>query len=82
MVKSQCISCGEPAHNFKKDEFLNCIPPANIVEFGTIKIKPSYRKKLFQKHPNYTVEEIVGTYLGHNPYYPKYEGRWKIKETD
>ena len=46
------------------------IPPLNVCRFGHVTMDREYREALYQRHPHYTAEEIVGTFLGHNPHYP------------
>lgn len=66
----KCPTCGEKAHDFTKEEALDCVPPKGVLIFGDYEIDKRYRKKLYEKHPFYTTEEVVGSYLGHNPYFP------------
>ena len=46
------------------------IPLPEVLTFGQYTIDVTYRAALYVEHPLYTIEEIVGSYLGHNPYYP------------
>jgi len=57
--------------NMDMDE--HTIPSPEVLTFGTYTLDVKYREALFDEYPFYTVEEIVGTYLGHNPYYPSQE---------
>lgn len=66
----KCPTCGKNAHNFTDEEVLNCVPPKNVLRFGDFEINRAYRDELFLKHPNYTAEEIMGSFLGHNPIFP------------
>lgn len=68
-------SCGKKAHDFKKEEALDCAPPLEILEFGGYSIDKSYRKALHKEYPFYTTEEVVGSFLGHNPYFPS-QSEW------
>lgn len=73
---TKCPTCGRKAHNFEKEEGMDCVPPIEVLKFGTFELNRKYRDALFKKHPNYTTEEIVGTYLGHNSSFPS-EKNWK-----
>ncbi len=66
---TNCPTCGERAHNFANEEALNCIPPITTLTFGENQLDKNYRQALFQSFPSYTSEEIVGSYLGRNPYF-------------
>ncbi len=68
--QEKCQTCGKKAHNFANEEALNCIPPKGVLKFGTYEIDNEYRSALYNKFPFYTAEEVVGSYLGHNPYFP------------
>ena len=52
------------------------IPPQDqtifTLEGQTYSIELQYKKDLYKAHPHYTIEEIVGTYLGYNDLYPAY----------
>ena len=52
------------------EEYFNQVPPPEKCNFGDYQIDPEYRKELYEQFPFYTGEEIVGSYLGHNPYFP------------
>lgn len=67
--KSKCPTCGKQAHDFAKEEAFDCVPPRDILLFGEYLIDKTYRDALFNEFPIYTTEEIVGSYLGHNPYF-------------
>ena len=47
------------------------IAPLDVVRFGDVEMDREYREALYREHPYYTAEEVVGTYLGHNPMYPR-----------
>ncbi len=82
MAKSsqlKCPSCGKNAHDFRTEEALNCVPPKDVLRFGDYEIDRSYRNALFSKFPNYTAEEIVGSFLGHNSIFPSQE-EWLSEE--
>ena len=66
----KCPTCGKKAHNFETEEALDCVPPRDVLNFGKHRIDKDYRESLFQAHPYYTSEEIVGTFLGHNLNFP------------
>lgn len=70
MSMKKCPTCGENAHDFEKGEFLNCVPPKEVLRFGSYQINSHYREALFKEYPIYTAEEVVGSYLGHNPNFP------------
>lgn len=69
MNLKKCQTCGKKAHDFENEEIMDCIPPKNILKFGEYIIDKDYRNALYELYPVYTVEEIVGSYLGHNPYF-------------
>lgn len=75
MNKKKCPTCGKDAHDFLKEEAFNCVPPKEVLRFGDYEIDKKYRKELYNKFPLYNTEEIVGTYLGHNPHYPS-QDKW------
>jgi len=54
-------------------DYEDSIPPLNMYKFGKYEIDTDYRQELYEEYPFYTGEEIVGTYLGHNPYFPSQE---------
>jgi hypothetical protein len=68
--KGACPTCGKKAHDFQKEEVLDCVPPGDILKFGHYEIDKEYREALFNEYPFYTVEEVLGSYLGHNPHFP------------
>lgn len=49
------------------------IPLPETLTFGQHTIDARYRAALYAEYPFYTIEEIVGSYLGNNPYYPSQE---------
>ena len=61
------------------EEYIDCVPPPEMCIFGPYKIDPEYRKQLYIEFPFYTGEEVVGSYLGHNPYFPSQEEWLKSK---
>lgn len=48
---------------------MHCVPPKDILKFVDYTIYKSYRNTLYKLYPFYTAEEIVGSYLGYNPYF-------------
>lgn len=75
-----CKSCGKKMHNFQKEKALLCVPPKNVLTFGDYHINKDYRDDLFQAHPNYTVEEILRTFLGMNGNFKGYDEWLKERE--
>ncbi len=73
---SRCPTCGEKAHDFAREEALDCVPPRNVLQFGNYLIDRDYREALYEEFPFYTTEEVVGSYLGHNPNFPS-QIEWK-----
>jgi len=67
--KDKCPTCGKKAHDFEKEEALSCVPPKNVLKFGSYRIDEKYRDALYKAYPFYTTEEVVGSYLGHNPHF-------------
>ncbi|MCY1660113.1 hypothetical protein [Chryseobacterium sp. SL1] len=68
MIKQdKCSTCGKKAHDFEKEEAMDCVPPEDVLKFGKYEIDKEYRKALYRLYPFYTAEEVVGSYLGHNP---------------
>ena len=78
-MSKRCPTCGEPAHNFSKEEILDCIPPKSVMKFGEYRIRKTYRNALYLAHPNYTTREVVGSFLGHNPIFPSQED-WLLEK--
>ena len=79
--KDKCNTCGEKAHDLRIEEALNCVPSSDVLQFGDYKIGKSYRKALYEKFPLYTAEEIVGSFLGYNPYFPS-QDEWLVSDDD
>lgn len=77
--KLKCPTCGKNAHNFSEEEALKCIPPKTALKFGEYEINASYRNALYSKFPFYNTEEVVGSFLGHNPYFPS-QKEWLSEE--
>lgn len=79
MNVSFCDRC-EEEHNWEKDEYLECVPPRKQLVFGPYHLDPEYKEALFQDHPHYCTEEVMGSYFGHNPYFPS-QDEW-LEEKD
>ena len=75
MKRNECPTCRKIAHDFAKEEALNCVPPPSVLQFGSYTIDSQYRAELYKTHPYFTTEEIVGSFLGHNPHWPSQE-KW------
>jgi len=73
---SQCLSCRKPAHNFATEEAFSCVPPPSVLQFGSHIIDVEYRAALYAEYPFYTAEEVVGSFLGHNPHFPSQPEFW------
>jgi hypothetical protein len=69
-MANKCPTCGKKAHDFEKEEAMNCVPPKEVLKFGEHQIDKKYRNALYKEFPMYTSEEVVGSYLGHNPNFP------------
>ena len=61
--------CGSETECEEDEETM--VPPLDVVRLGDVVMDREYREALYREHPHYTAEEIVGTYLGHNPMYPR-----------
>tara|TARA_B100001059_G_C17367488_1_gene348122 strand:- start:81 stop:320 length:240 start_codon:yes stop_codon:yes gene_type:complete len=46
------------------------VPPPDQLQFDSFVLAEEYKRELYEEFPYYTAEEIVGTFLGHNPYFP------------
>ena len=55
------------------DLALDEVPPSNVLRLDNHIINRRYRAALYERHPWYTVEEIVGSHLGYNPHFPSEE---------
>lgn len=73
MNNEKCQCCGKKAHDFNVEEAFECIPPKEVLVFGNHVIDEEYRNALYEEFPMYNTEEVVGSYLGHNPYFPDQE---------
>lgn len=54
---------------------MQCVPPLHVLNFGEYKLDPKYRQAVYEYSKNYNTEEVVGSFLGHNPYFPSQE-KW------
>lgn len=69
-----CDRC-EAHHDWMADEHMNCIPPVKVRQFDRHVLSKAYRAALYGKCFFYTTEEVVGSYLGHNPHFPS-QAEW------
>jgi ribosomal protein L37E len=77
----KCLTCGKKAHNFEKEEAFDCVPPKETLKFGQYEIDKNYRDALYSEFPFYNSEEVVGSFLGHNPNFPS-QDEWHNKENE
>lgn len=82
MAKEKCATCGKNAHNFEKEEHMACVAPRDVLKFGQYKIEKEYRDALYEEYPFYNTEEVVGSYLGHNPHFPSEDDWFSAKEEE
>lgn len=65
-------------------EYINQVPDKEetcfTIDGDSYKINLGYKLFVFNHNSNYTIEEIVGSYLGHNPYLPSFED-WKAQNS-
>lgn len=82
--QKKCQTCGKKEHDYEHEleKFWDCVPPKDILKFGEYEINKEYRDELYEKYPFYTTEEVVGSYLGHNPYFPSQEDYWSLKDSE
>lgn len=76
---NKCQTCGKKAHNFEKEEIMDCVPPKDILRFGEHLINKDYRNALYEEFHFYTTEEVVGSFLGYNPNFPS-QSSWLEKQ--
>jgi len=67
-----CDACNKK-HDWRKEEYMECKPPLSVLCFGEYKIDPAYRLALYNHGSYYNTEEVVGSFLGHNPHFPSQE---------
>ncbi len=82
MTDHICPSCGKKAHDFTKEEPMECVPPYDVLVFGEHVFNQEYRKALFNQFPTYTTEEVVGSYLGYNPHFPSQRAWLEAQENN
>ncbi len=75
-------SCSGETKDFENEESLTCVPPKDIIVFGKYHIERDYRDDLYSEFPHYTVEEIVGSYIGENTLFPSYDAWLRKKNGD
>ena len=57
-------------------EYMDCMPPGHIIQFVIYCMDRGYRAEVHRRFGHfYTTEEVMGTYLGHNPRFPS-ESEW------
>jgi len=69
-----CTQCDEE-HDWQEDEYMECVPPLHVLCFGEYTLDPNYRQAVYQHCKKYNTEEVVGSFLGHNPHFPSQE-KW------
>ena len=69
-----CTRCNKE-HNWQEDEYMECVPPIHVLCFGEYTLDPKYREAVYQHCKQYNTEEVVGSFLGHNPHFPSQE-KW------
>ena len=79
---AKCPTCGKKAHDFEKEEALDCVPPREILKFGNYLIDKEYREALYEQFPFYSTEEVVGSYLGYNRYFPSQRDWFEEREQE
>mmetsp|Transcript_14744 Transcript_14744/g.37217 ORF Transcript_14744/g.37217 Transcript_14744/m.37217 type:complete len:154 (-) Transcript_14744:132-593(-) len=47
--------------------------PRERLQYGPHALNPAYREALWIEHPHYCVEEVLGSYLGHNEHFDSQE---------
>ena len=75
-----CDLCNK-RHDWRKQEYMECKPPLSVLCFGKYKIDPAYRLALYKHGSDYNTEEVVGSFLGHNPYFPS-EETWMQQQNE
>eukprot|EP01084_Bolivina_argentea_P138850 244361_1 len=70
-----CKTCNQKEHDYSKEEHLACVLPKDVLQFGPHQINKKYREALFSEYSFYNSEEIIGSFLGHNPYFPS-QSEW------
>jgi hypothetical protein len=62
--------CDECHGRWGDEEHLQCHAPRDCLIYGPYVLDAGYRKMLWEKHSFYTIEEVIGSYLGKNPLEP------------
>ena len=75
-----CDFCNK-RHDWRKKEYMECKPPLSVLCFGKYRIDPVYRLALYEHASFYNTEEVVGSFLGHNPYFPSQE-EWMEQQNE
>ena len=74
--------CGRKLpHDWENEEYMNCVPPEKQLKFGGYELDVDYKAALYAEYPFYTTEEVMGSYFGHNPYFPSQE-EWLEKQEE
>jgi len=74
-----CHRCNRK-HDWSQDEYMDCVPPLHVLQFGDYMISRAYREALFNEYPHYNTEEVVGSYLGYG-IFPS-QGQWEMGDKD
>jgi len=69
-----CAQC-DKEHDWQEDEHMKCMPPIHVLSFGEYTLDSKYRQAVYQHCKQYNTEEVVGSFLGHNPYFSSQE-KW------
>jgi len=75
-----CDFC-KKRHDWRKKEYMECKPPLSVLCFGKYKIDIAYRLALYEHGSFYNTEEVVGSFLGHNPHFPSQE-EWMEQQNE
>jgi len=60
-------------HDWDSVAVMECVPPPGQLRLASYDIDAEYRRELYSMYSFFTVEEIVGTFLGRNPGFPSQE---------
>jgi len=63
-----CDRC-ETKHDWRHQEHMECIPPLSVLLFGKYQIDPAHSMALYEVCKSFNTEEVVGSFLGHNPHF-------------
>merc|ERR1712232_1435589 len=72
-----CDTC-KCKHDWARDEYMSCVPPAHVLQFGHYTISREYRDALLETYPHYDTEEVVGSFLGYGVF-PS-QNDWEAKQ--